>query len=144
MYRGCSGGRERIVNASDGLSMIRTGTYFGECLIYCNETVTITPEKTSYALTSNVQDPQHPDVTVERETSRKDWDELQALIDWARFRTLPATIGQPDAADQGGEWVEITVGGEAKRVDFEMNASVPEGDALLRRLRETRNEMSQK
>ncbi len=124
--------------------MIRTGTYFGECLIHCNETVTITPEKTFYALTSNVQDSQHPDITAERETTRKDWDELQALIDGARFGTLPSTIGQPDAADQGGEWVEITVGGKAKRIDFEMNASVPEIDALLRKLREMRNEISQK
>ena len=124
--------------------MIRTGTYFGESLIHSNETVTITPEKTSYALTSNVQDPQYPDVTVEREETREDWDELQALIDPAKFRELPATLGQPDAADQGGEWVEITVGGEAKRIDLELNASVPEVDALLQKLRKTRNEMSQK
>jgi hypothetical protein len=132
------------MNASEDLSMIRTGTYFGESLIHSNETVTITPEKTSYALTSNVQDPQYPDVTVEREETREDWNELQALIDLAKFRELPATLGQPDAADQGGEWVEITVGGEAKRIDLELNASVPEVDALLQKLRKTRNEMSQK
>ncbi len=132
------------MNVSEGLSMIRTGTYFGECLIHCNETVIITHEKTSYALTSTVQDPQHPDIIGERETARKDWDALQALIDWAKFRTLPSTIGQPDGADQGGEWVEITVGGIAKRIDFEMNVSVPEIDTLNRKLREMRKEISHK
>jgi hypothetical protein len=132
------------MNASEDLSMIRTGTYFGESLIHSNETVIITPEKTSYALTSKVQDPQNPDITVEREATREDWDELQALVDPATFRTLPAILGQPDAADQGGEWVEITVGGEAKRIDLEMNASVPEIDALLQKLREKRNEISHK
>jgi hypothetical protein len=128
----------------EGLSMVRTGTYFGECFTYCNETVTITPEKTSYALTSKVQDPQYPDIIVEGETVRADWEELQRLIDWAKFRALPSTIGQPDCADQGGEWVEVTVGVTANRIDFEMNALVPGIDVLIQKLREIRNGLSQK
>lgn len=124
---------------SKSVSMIRAGTYFGECLTHCNTTLTITPGKMAFALTSNVPDPQHPDLVLEREIAPKDWDELQAAIDWIKFRALPATIGQPDAADQGGEWVEITLGGERKRVDFELNAAVPEIDALSRKLRALRS-----
>lgn len=132
------------MNISADLAMIRTGTYFGECFIHCNETVTFTPGKTSYLLTSNVQDPQYPDISLERKTVRKDWDELRTLIDWGKFSTLPSMIGQPDGADQGGEWVEITLGGEVKRVDFEMNALIPEIDALNRKLREMRKAISPK
>lgn len=132
------------MNASESLSKIRTGTYFGECLIHCNETLTITPKKTHYALTSNVQDPHNPDITVEKETAQKVWKELQKLIDWAEFMALPSTIGQPDHADQGGEWLEITFGGTTKRIDFEMDASVPEIDSLLQRLREIRKQISRK
>lgn len=127
---------------SNGLSMIRTGTYLGECFIHCNETMTIAPDKTFYTLTSTVNDPQYPDIKVGRETARKDWEELQCLINWDKFRILPSGIGQPDCSDQGGEWVEITIGGEVKRVDFEMNASVPEIDALIQKLREMRNAIS--
>lgn len=130
------------MNNPNGLSMIRTGTYLGECFIHCNETLTITPDKTFYTLTSTVKDPQYPDIKVERETARKDWGELQWLINWDKFRMLPSSIGQPDSSDQGGEWVEITIGGEVKRVDFEMNASVPEIDALIQKLREMRNAIS--
>lgn len=126
------------------LSTIRTGTYFGECLINCNEIVTITPEKIHYLLTGNVKDPQHPDITVEKEMSKRDWESLQDLIDLARFNALPSIIGQPDRADQGGEWVEITVDGTKKRIDFELNASVPEIHSLLKRLREIRNQISRK
>jgi hypothetical protein len=132
------------MNTSANLSMIRMGTYLGECLTHCNETLIIAPEKTTYSVTSNVQDPQNLDIIEEMDTQSSDWSELEALVDWRRFSTLPSTIGQPDAADQGGEWVEITSGGTAKRVDFEMNASVPEIDPLLRKLREVRIELSQK
>lgn len=126
------------------VSMIRAGTYFGECLTHCNTTLTITPNKIAFALTSNVPDPQHPDVVLERAITRKEWDELQTSVDWLKFRALPATIGQPDAADQGGAWVEITVDGERKRVDFEPNAAVPEFDALSRKLRELHSDFPTK
>lgn len=123
--------------------MIRSGTYLGECFTHCNETVTVTPEKTSYALTSNVPDPQNQDVTGETSTSPEEWKNLAKLIDWEKFRALPSTIGEPDRGDAGGEWIEISIGGATKRVDFEMRASVPEIDALVNYLRELRQQLSQ-
>ena len=141
---GGSGPEEKNMNTLEELSMIRTGTYQGECFIHCNEALIVTPAKTSYALTSNVQDPQNPDITIEQETERSDWEELRALVDWARLIKLPSQIGQPDASDQGGEWVEITVGETAKRIDFEMHAPVPEIDVLLLKLRKMRKAISGK
>lgn len=123
---------------------IRNGTYFNECLIHCNEMVTITAEKTFYALTSNVQDTEKPDIIEEMQTTEEQFGELQLLIDWNKVKALSSIIGQPDATDQGGEWVEITVDGDVKRIDFEMNASVSGIDILLKNLRKIRNELSRK
>lgn len=132
------------MSLSKCFSVVRTGTYLGECFIYCHETVVITREIYRYSLTSNVQDPKNPDIIEETPNTSEDWERLLSLIDMDTFRGLPAIIGQPDRADAGGEWIEITCSGISKRVDFEMNAFVTGIDALVKHLRSIRAQLAKK
>lgn len=121
---------------------IKTGTYFGECLGYCNDELSITSEKMIYLKTTNVKDETYPDIVEEAAITTEDWNDLVALVDLDTFNALPDTIGCPDCADQGGEWVEISDGRTTKRIDFELGASVAEIDRLVSRLRGLREEFS--
>lgn len=114
--------------------VLKNGTYFGECLVDCNEEITVTADKVTYSLTSNVSDSDHPDIHAEGPVTRSDWDALTGAIDWEALRSLPETIGQPDATDAGGEFLEVSEGAE-RRVDFPLGATVPELAPLLHALR---------
>ncbi len=116
------------------MTVLRNGTYFGECLVDCNEEITVTPEKITYSLTSNVADTDRPDIHAEGPVTRSGWEELAGAIDFEALRSLPETIGQPDAADAGGEFLEVT-DGATRRVDFNPGATVPEVAPLLDALR---------
>lgn len=120
-----------------GMTMLRNGTYFGECLVDCNEEIAVTPEKVTYSLTSNVPDADRPDIHAEGPVTRSEWEQLTGAIDSEALRSLPETIGQPDAADSGGEFLEVSDGAR-RRVDFELDAAVPEVAPLLDALRELR------
>lgn len=118
-----------------GMAMLRNGTYFGECLVDCNEEITVTPEKVTYSLTSNVRDADHPDIHAEGPVTRSEWEELAGALDSEALRSLPETIGQPDAADAGGEFLEVSQGAVTRRVNFDLGAPVPEVAPLLDALR---------
>jgi hypothetical protein len=120
------------------MTVLKNGTYFGECLVDCNEEITVTPDKVTYSLTSNVPDSDHLDIHAEGPVSRSEWEALAGAIDWEALRSLPETIGQPDAADAGGEFVEVSRGATTKRVDFQLGATVPEVASLLDALRRLR------
>src|SRR5690349_17580587 len=113
---GPGNGRLRMTPANV-MTTIRNGTYLGECVIYCNEHVVVTPETEVYTLTSPYPDPEHPDIRVEERTDPAEWSGLLALVDWDALQALPRTIGLPDASDAGGELVEISDGQQVKRVD---------------------------
>lgn len=116
------------------MTQLRNGTYAGECLVDCNEEIIVTPDKVTYSLTSNVPDADHPDIYAEGPLTPSEWEALAGAIDWDALRTLPATIGQPDAADAGGEFIEVS-NGATRRVDFDLGAAVPQVAPLLDALR---------
>ncbi len=114
--------------------VLKNGTYFGECLVDCNEEITVTADKVTYSLTSNVPDSDHPDIHAEDLVTRSEWHAVAGAIDWEALRSLPETIGQPDAADAGGEFLEVSESAQ-RRVDFPLGATVPELAPLLDALR---------
>lgn len=120
------------------MTFLRNGTYFGECLIDCNEEIAVTPDKVTYSLTSNVSDPDHPEIHAEAAVAPRDWQALASKIDWEGLRSLPEVIGQPDMADAGGEFLEVSDGTATRRVDIRLGATVPEVAPLLEALRELR------
>ncbi len=119
------------------MTVLKNGTYFGECLVDCNEEITVTPDKVTYSLTSNVPDSGHPDIHAEGPVTPYDWNALAGAIDWEALRSLPETLGQPDAADAGGEFLEVSEGAQ-RRVDFPLGARLPELAPLLDALRRLR------
>ncbi len=98
----------------------------------------MTSEKVTYSLTSNVSDPDHPDVHADGAVAASEWHGLVGKIDWEALRSLPGAIGQPDMADAGGEFVEVSDGAATRRVDLRLGATVPEVAPLLEALRELR------
>ena len=131
-----------LADSTAGLS-IRLGTYFGECLVDCNETITVRAETTTYTLTSNVQDSDRPDIRADVKTAADEWKELTALVNVDNLRALPDKFGEPDASDAGGEFVEVTSGDIQKRIDLDLASDPPEElRELISYLREFRGRLS--
>jgi hypothetical protein len=122
---------------------IQSGTYFGECLLDCHEQITLRPGQVVYSLRSTVPDSSHPDIEVETSIAQSEWDRLVEMVNVDRFNALPARIGQPDASDAGGEWVQISDGRQTRRVDLDLGATIPDLAPLLSRLRELRQRLAQ-
>ena len=118
--------------------LIRNGTYLGDCLVHCDEEISVGPDAVAYSLTSRVPDARNPDVHAKGSPPPGVWESLTQALDRDAVRALPARIGLPDAADAGGEYLEITDGETTTRVDFPRGASVPEVAPLLDALRELR------
>jgi hypothetical protein len=122
---------------------IKTGTFFGHCVGYCNQEFIITPKKIIYTKTANSSDlSKNPDVVKEISISRAEWQNLVQSIDADKFTALPDTIGCPDCADGGGEWIEISNRHASKKIVFEYNQSVPEIKSLVKKLRNLRNQVT--
>lgn len=93
---------------------VKYGTYFGECWGYCAHDLD---------LKEGVSDSYHhwyggaPDRMCSEPYDH--WQSLTESIDFGEFKQLDETIGCPDCADGGAEWIEITNDGETYRVTFE-------------------------
>jgi len=132
------------MSASETIIEIQRGTYEGECLLDCDEWVELRPDGAVYALTSRIPDDDHPDIRAEAAIDADDWAALVDAVDVEHFAALPARIGEPDAADAGGEWVRIATPGGAHRVDFERGAAPPGLAPLLERLRALRARLAER
>lgn len=121
---------------------IRTGVYMGECLGYCYQDMTITSNDVVHIKYALPQDPSWPDIVHQVSMGVDEWNKLVQDLDLQAFWALPRTIGEPDAADQGGEWVEISDGQKTKRVDFALDADIDEISPFLETLRELRKQIS--
>lgn len=132
---------EVTMPASSAIQQIRYGVFSGECLGYCNTEITVTDRTAGLLKTSNIPGGRMPDITAQRQVTAGQWNRLTSAVDVFDFMGLPRTIGMPDAADQGGEWVEITAGGRTHRVTLELGGSVPGLEMLLAQLRSLREAM---
>lgn len=121
---------------------LKNGTYLGDCLVHCDESVAVRPDKLTYSLTSRVPDARNPDIHSEGPPPPGTWEALEQALDLTAVRSLPDTIGLPDAADEGGEYLEVSVGDETKRVDFPRGAAVPEVAPLVDALRGLRAKLA--
>jgi hypothetical protein len=121
---------------------VRNGTYRGDCLVHCDETVAVSPESVTYSLTSKVADARNPDIHAESAPPPGVWEELEGALDWSAVTALPERVGLPDAADAGGEFLEVSRDGESKRIDFPEGSEVPELGSLLSALRDLRTRLA--
>jgi len=103
---------------SSGITMVNYGTSFGECIGYCIQDLEVNPTLATLDRSGWVD-------TIETQTCSlkmddNQWDQIITGIDVETFFGLPETLGCPDCADGGAEWVEIELrNGEKHRVTFE-------------------------
>lgn len=110
------------------------GTSFGECVGYCKHDMSIKSDQITYTCSGWNSDV----TTFSRYESLNSelWDSLRTDFNLTGFFDLPTTIGCPDCADGGAEWVEIKLSnGQTHKVTFEYNSSPESVNALVKKLR---------
>ena len=85
------------------VAQVNYGTSFGMCVGYCKREVSIDSVYTSYSCAGWTKEVEPTLYKVQ--TTKSAWDSVKVLINNKAFFELPATIGCPDCADGGAEWV---------------------------------------
>ena len=97
------------------LDRIEYGTSFGFCVGYCTQVLEVSPTQINKRLIPQVNE----DLPQKNCTdSFASFESLLEKIDLEAFSELDETIGCPDCADGGAEWIEITTRDANKRVVF--------------------------
>ena len=124
-------------DATDALT-IRSGTSFGMCVGYCQSDYVF--NGTSVTLTQNGTrtQAQSPAKTCQTAISPAEWESLKALANMDTFGSKAATLGCPDCADGGAEYIELQAGDRKHRVTFEYNKTIPGFEPLVNALRKRR------
>ncbi|MFC2080394.1 hypothetical protein ACFLRQ_02855 [Bacteroidota bacterium] len=94
------------------------GTSFGECLGYCKREITVSGGIT-FTKSGWDTDGLLPDSSCSMTFIRDPLPDYLDDIDLDAFLALDETIGCPDCADGGAEWLELGFENEVKRVTFE-------------------------
>ena len=106
--------KELIYN---NIAQINYGTSFGECIGFCKREVTLKSNKATYNCYSWY--PTNQTITKADSISNTALDSI-CKLNTASFFLLPETIGCPDCADGGAEWLELKMlSGETHKVTFE-------------------------
>lgn len=115
------------------------GSSFGMCAGYCNSSLTISDSKVTFVKKTNRQNPTETKTCTSTLTDTEA-KSLKDLMENSKIGTLPKTIGCPDCADGGAEWVSVNSGSKEYKVVFEFGKEPQELTAIvvkLRALRET-------
>ena len=117
------------------LSKVNYGTSFGMCLGYCRNELTLEPGYVTYVHSGWVDTVET--ITCSDKLGNDDWVYYKTQLDVQEFLKLPATIGCPDCADGGAEWVEIELkNGTGHKVTFEWGNEPSVLNDYIIRLRE--------
>lgn len=96
---------------------IKYGTSFNNCVGYCIHEIEITKELIKFKKYG------WADSIVTKECnkiySEEEWNNLVSKISLTDFKKLDETIGCPDCADGGAEWIEINIENTNRKVTFE-------------------------
>ncbi|MEM9023833.1 MAG: hypothetical protein AAGB22_08820 [Bacteroidota bacterium] len=121
-----------------------TGTAFGMCAGYCLTETVIQEDSVVFTRSGWLQLSQFPDRICGSSLAPDQWSLLLANTDRDAFLSLPATIGCPDCADGGAEWLEIRENGRPlQRVTLEFGKDVPEISRLMQAIRAIRDAREQ-
>ena len=117
------------------ITLVNYGTSFGECIGYCIQDLDVnlsqaTLKRYGWSDTIEIH-------SCSLNMDDNHWDQIITGIDVEAFIGLPETIGCPDCADGGAEWVEIELqNGEKHRVTFEYHNEPSELLSTVAKLRE--------
>lgn len=115
-------------------STISYGTSFGFCGGYCKKELVVNQEMLRFNASKNGNNPDTK--TCSESYSQDKFDNLADLLDAEDFEKLETTIGCPDCADGGAEWVEVRSGVKVKRVTFEYGKAPKDLDKIVSKLRD--------
>ena len=120
-------------NNGSPIQSISHGKCFGMCSGYCYVEDTYYSQKIiRHSKANRIKLPEKFDTLS---FSEKKWNHLLSTFDLAKFKKLPETIGCPDCADGGAEWIAIKTNDNVYKVSFEYNSNVDGLNELLKLMR---------
>jgi hypothetical protein len=126
-----------VSNKKREILSVKHGFNFGMCNGYCFKENTYTSEdfihyEKAYGRTNPKDFPEKMDsISI----SPKEWEQIISKIDLEKFYAEQETIGCPDCADGGSEWIEIATTDKVYRVTFEFGKPSEELKAIYSVLR---------
>ncbi len=126
-YYGCTD------KTNQSVIQINYGTSFGECVGYCKHDMSVKSDQITY--TCSGWNNEVSTFSHYENINSELWDSLRTDFNLNKFFDLPTTIGCPDCADGGAEWVEIKLSnGQSHKVVFEYNNSPETVSKLINKL----------
>jgi hypothetical protein len=118
------------------IDYIGYGTSFGECLGYCIHHLKVHSEVAELKKTGWDQGGELPQIQCSRQLELSEYNNILDSVNVDEFFLMVETIGCPDCADGGAEWVEISYDTLYHRVTFEYNHEPEELARVVPLLRE--------
>lgn len=117
------------------LVKLNYGTSFGMCIGYCKKSLSLEAGSITYNRSGWVNTIET--ITCKEVLENNDWNFFTKQLDISAFLKLQETIGCPDCADGGAEWIEIEhENGNKHKVTFEYLHEPPEMKGYIDKLRE--------
>jgi len=126
-FAGCK--KDRINN----LNSISYGSSFGMCVGYCSNNLLISDLKLTFSKSKNGQTTDTK--TCSKTISEADVNAIKNDLNMEKIAALPETIGCPDCADGGAEWIAINADGKQYKITYEYGKAPKELEAAVARLR---------
>lgn len=114
-------------------NVIKYGTTFGKCEGYCITTITMQEGSAIYEQSAHTDETAYPSTSCT--SNFPQYKDFRSQIDPDVFLDLPETIGCPDCADGGAEWIELQTPKTSHRVTFELGNTPEEFIAYIDNLR---------
>lgn len=118
--------------------IIRSGSAFGFCMGYCEKAYVFNGTRVSLTEKAAGQRATPAPRSCESTISNAEWNNLVSKADLATFSKQPTSIGCPDCADGGAEYIELEVGDQKHRVTFPYGETIPGFETLVSDLRKHR------
>jgi|GEM_PF-3242509 len=126
---------------SKELKSIRTGQSAGEAIGYSNIAVTIDPNRTTYEITANYDDPMMPPKRGNIPTDPALWRKLSQSDEIKNLHKVKDHPSEPsfgDASDAGKFWIEFELEDGTRRIDYGGLDLIPELSDTINTLQEVR------
>ncbi|NII85626.1 MULTISPECIES: hypothetical protein [unclassified Pedobacter] len=115
------------------LNSIGYGSSFGMCVGYCSNNLLISDLKLTFSKSKNGQTSDTK--TCSKTISEADVNAIKNDLNMEKIAALPETIGCPDCADGGAEWIAINADGKQYKITYEYGKAPKELEAAVARLK---------
>ncbi|CAF1493442.1 unnamed protein product [Rotaria sordida] len=121
---------------------IASGTSFGMCAGYCQQSINVTSDPLQVVASKrpNFDQESYPPVQRPFPIPASQWEQLVSSLNLKTFLALDNTIGCPDCADGGAEWIQVDWLDGTKHVTFDYGRTVDGIEDLIKKLRQMREE----